>query len=126
MTKRNRVLADLKSKPINESLITVLEGGFDAWIVTKKKDYYAAFKARQGITKEEIMAAAWHPDRFTRWCFDEEEKAEMRVDWRGFEPNATPAPMNFEALLKDVCIDFEACAKVDEPEMIATQSPHTA
>ncbi len=31
---------------------------------------------RLGSLKEEVIAAGWHPDRFERWCLDEEEKKE--------------------------------------------------
>jgi len=31
---------------------------------------------RTKVLAEEIIAAAWHPDRFEAWCLDEEEKKE--------------------------------------------------
>ena len=36
-------------------------------------------KDRIDSLKEELMAYAWHPDRFLTWCLDEEEKAENRM-----------------------------------------------
>lgn len=36
-------------------------------------------KERMDARKEELMAYAWHPDRFLSWCLDEEEKAENRM-----------------------------------------------
>jgi Leucine-rich repeat (LRR) protein len=31
---------------------------------------------RTKVLAEDIIAASWHPDRFERWCLDEEEKKE--------------------------------------------------
>lgn len=36
-------------------------------------------KARMNLVKEELMAVAWHPDRFMESCLDEQEKAENRI-----------------------------------------------
>lgn len=39
---------------------------------------------RVEIFKEDLMAYCWHPDRFVRWCLDEEEKKDMRGMWSDF------------------------------------------
>ena len=36
-----------------------------------------AIKARQDIIKEELIEAAWHPERVFDWCFDLEEQREI-------------------------------------------------
>jgi len=34
------------------------------------EDYLSLSKKRMEILREELMAATWHPDRFTKWCLD--------------------------------------------------------
>jgi len=34
------------------------------------EDYLLLSKQRTEILREELMAATWHPDRFTKWCLD--------------------------------------------------------
>jgi hypothetical protein len=36
--------------------------------------------------KDELLSIAWIPERFMRWCLDEEEKSRIRDVW-GTEPN---------------------------------------
>ena len=36
---------------------------------------------RTKLFKERLMASTWHPDRFERWCLDEEEKKENEEMW---------------------------------------------
>ena len=53
------------------------------WRVWRKEQEELESKQRIQATtrhlKEEIIASAWHPDRFERWCLDEEEKKENDV-----------------------------------------------
>ncbi len=50
-------------------------------------------KTRMDLVKEDLMAATWHPNRFMRWCLDEEDKADHRNCWPGFDPNVIQPPV---------------------------------
>lgn len=77
---RDSLLAEYKDQLGENHLFTVyLEQQFlpamYALYQSQKQDQKGRFDAR----KEELMAIAWHPDRFLSWCLDEEEKAENRM-----------------------------------------------
>jgi Leucine-rich repeat (LRR) protein len=36
-------------------------------------------QATTRLLKEDIIASAWHPDRFQEWCLDEDEKRENEM-----------------------------------------------
>ena len=39
---------------------------------------YKERQAQKAQIKEELMPIAWHPDRYIDWCFDEEEKKDLK------------------------------------------------
>ncbi len=69
--------------------IPVLETTPDMWrwIQQCKQDRKQELRRQVGQFKERLMAATWHPNRFVRWCLDEDEKAENRLLWPEVEPN---------------------------------------
>ena len=40
---------------------------------------YEQRKAQKAKIKEELMPAAWHPDRWWNWCVPEHEKKELEI-----------------------------------------------
>ena len=69
--------------------IAVLEKDPDIWrwIQEYKRQRKQELRQQIDAIKERLMAATWHPNRFVRWCLDEEEKAENRRLWPEVEPN---------------------------------------
>ena len=43
------------------------------------RDAYIKRKAQKAKIKEELMPAAWHPDRWQNWCVPEDEKKELEI-----------------------------------------------
>ena len=62
-----------------------LDGEFDqddpdTIILMRLLDWYIKFRKRTELKKElseELMAVAWHPDRWWVWCMSEDEKKEI-------------------------------------------------
>ena len=42
---------------------------------------YKERKAQKTQIKYELAPIAWHPDRVIDWCFDEDEKRDLKVLW---------------------------------------------
>ena len=42
---------------------------------------YKERKAQKAQIKDELTPSAWHPDRVIDWCFDEEEKKDLKRFW---------------------------------------------
>lgn len=59
-----------------------LEEDFLETISANRKIFYWRCKNKTQIIKEDLIAMTWHPDRFMKWCLDEEEKCEMNSSWR--------------------------------------------
>lgn len=69
------------------SLLGILESGrMEDWLEATKYSRYAVLKGRLAPIKDELLSIAWIPERFMRWCLDEEEKSRMRREWN-VEPN---------------------------------------
>ena len=49
---------------------------FDEWFNGFKER-----KAQKAQIKDELMPIAWHPSRAVDWCFDEEEKKDLKHLW---------------------------------------------
>lgn len=50
-------------------LLPVLEG--------TRQTLKHSIRTRMNLTKEELIAATWHPDRFMVWCLDQEDKKDI-------------------------------------------------
>ena len=46
---------------------------------------YKERKAQKAQIKDELTPIAWHPDRVINWCFDEEEKKDLKRLWGSVE-----------------------------------------
>ena len=46
---------------------------------------YNERKAQKAQIKAELLPIAWHPDRVIDWCFDEEEKKDLKRLWGSVE-----------------------------------------
>lgn len=64
------------------AILLVTSEEFFTWRMSKKADWYKEQKGKCDTFKEELMAVAWHPDRFFSWCLDWKEKEEMNACWR--------------------------------------------
>ena len=53
---------------------------FDDWF-----NGYKERKAQKAQIRDELMPIAWHPDRVIDWCFDEEEKKDLKLLWGSVE-----------------------------------------
>ena len=52
------------------------DGNFHEWF-----NGYKDRKAQKAQIKDELMSIAWHPDRVIDWCFDDEEKKDLKQLW---------------------------------------------
>lgn len=69
------------------SLLGILESGrLEDWLEATKYSRYDVLKSRLAPMKDELLSIAWIPERFMRWCLDEEEKSRIRSVW-ATEPN---------------------------------------
>ena len=53
---------------------------FDDWF-----NGYKERKAQKAQIRDELMPIAWHPDRVIDWCFDEDEKKDLKRLWCSVE-----------------------------------------
>ena len=67
LIKKN-IMRDKHKHQYFESLST------DLYKTVHKRKYYRSIDA-------EILQIAWHPNRAVDWCFDEEEKRDLRRLW---------------------------------------------
>ena len=72
-------------KVIPDYLITcdmcTISESYEGGIYKQDVDAYKKRKEQRALIKEQIIAVAWHPDRVTDWCFDEEEKKDLKKLW---------------------------------------------
>ena len=72
---------------------------YTAWILTKKKRILEKYSAKSSITKHELLAVTWHPERFRKWVFSSEELNELNERWNLQPPQTT---VSLKSVLEDV------------------------
>jgi hypothetical protein len=73
--------------PNHISLLRILQSGnLEKWLGETKQTRYTVLKGRLGPIRDELFTVSWSPERYMRWCLDEEEKDRLRVFW-SLDPN---------------------------------------
>lgn len=75
-------LNKLPIHPNKISLLHILQSGkLEKWLEETKRVRLSVLKGRLEPIRDELFAVSWLPERYMKWCLDEEEKDRLRSVW---------------------------------------------